>query len=75
MIEIRGPDPLYKIEVEMDAENFGIVTRTLTNAFPDSVALKNVTDTHVTVFTRDNAMLYEVHQLYQNGKINKYSVP
>lgn len=74
MREIFGPDSLFVIEVEMCEEASGDVLSTLHNTYPESVALENITDTHVTVFSRENGLLIETHQLLQAGKVTKYTV-
>ena len=74
MREVHGPDSLFVIEVEMCEEASGEVLSTLHNAYPESVSLENVTDTHVTVFSRENSLIAEAHSLLQAGKIRKYTV-
>ena len=74
MREITGPDPLYAIDVEMEASSFNEVIRVLDTSFPESVTLENVTDTNVTVFSRERCLVTEVEQLHREGKINKYTV-
>ena len=74
MREIHGPDSLFVIEVEMCEEASEEVLSTLHDAYPEHVSLENVTDTHVTVLSRENSLVSEVHRLLQAGKIKNSTV-
>lgn len=74
MREVRDPDALFVVEVEMCEESNRDVIRALLHTYPESIALENVSDTHVTVFSREDAILYDVHQLLQEGKVTQYTV-
>jgi hypothetical protein len=74
MREVRGPDSLFVVEVDMSSEDSGEVIRTLMESFPESVALENVSDTRVTVYSRERALIGEVDELQREGKVTQYTV-
>jgi hypothetical protein len=74
MREVRGPDSLFVIEVDMNADESDEVLHVLDTLFPESVALENITDNHVTVFSRERSLIAEVDELHQDGKVIQYTV-
>ncbi len=78
MREVHGPDSLFIIQVSMPDEASGEVLHVLDTAFPESVALENITEnggqTHVDVFCRERALISEVDSLHREGKVIQYTV-
>ena len=78
MREVRGPDSLFVVEVDMPSEESNAVLHILDTSYPESVALENITEsdghTHVTVFSRERALIGEVDELQREGKVTQYTV-
>jgi len=78
MREVRGPDSLFIMKVDMQSTASNEVLRVLDTSFPESVALENILEegdkTHVTVFCRERSLISEMDALHREGKVIQYTV-